>query len=51
MYGLSLVYAPATKSMIVMKLAALGLLYVAVLIVTREVGRGELQLIRRVLKR
>ncbi|HEY9233292.1 MAG TPA: oligosaccharide flippase family protein [Blastocatellia bacterium] len=50
-YGLSLVYAPATKMMIVMKLAALGLLYVAVLIVTREVGRGELQLIRRVLKR
>ena len=50
-YGLSLVYAPASKAMIVLKLAALGLVYVALLIASREVGRDELQLIRRVLKK
>ncbi|MFL6277052.1 MAG: lipopolysaccharide biosynthesis protein [Blastocatellia bacterium] len=50
-YALSLAYTPTSKAMIVIKLALLGLLYVAGLIASREVGRGELQLIQRVLKK
>jgi stage V sporulation protein B len=50
-YVLSLAYAPTSRALIVVKLAALGLLYVALLIASREVGRDELRLIQRVMKR
>ena len=50
-YALSLAYAPASKVLIVAKLAVLGLLYVVALIVSREVGRDELRLIRRVVQK
>ncbi|MFL6213478.1 MAG: lipopolysaccharide biosynthesis protein [Blastocatellia bacterium] len=50
-YALSLTYAPASKVLVIAKLAALGLLYIAGLIVSREVGRDELRLIERVVQK
>jgi stage V sporulation protein B len=50
-YALSLTYAPTSKVLVAVKLAALGLLYVAGLIASREVGRDELRLIQRVVKK
>jgi stage V sporulation protein B len=50
-YALSLAYTPASKVVIVVKLAVLCLLYVIVLIVSREVGRDELRLLQRVMKK
>jgi O-antigen/teichoic acid export membrane protein len=50
-YALSLVFVPASKPLIVAKLAVLGLLYIILLVVSREIGRNELALIRRVIKK
>ena len=50
-YALSLAYTPASKPLIMVKLAALGLFYIIVLIASREVGRDELRLLRRVMKK
>lgn len=50
-YALSLCYAPASKVMIVAKLAALGVLYIVLLIASREIGREELRLVQRVIKK
>src|SRR5205085_11573184 len=50
LYALSLAYAPASRALIVVKLAALCLLYVILLIASREVGRDELRLIQRVIR-
>lgn len=50
-YALSLAYAPGTKVMIVLKLAALCVVYAVALIASREIGRAELQLVRRVIKK
>ncbi len=50
-YALSFIYTPTSKVMIIVKLAALGLLYVVALVTSREVGRDELRLIQRVVKK
>jgi O-antigen/teichoic acid export membrane protein len=50
-YALALAYTPASKVMIVIKLAALCLAYVIGLMVSREIGIDELQLIRRMIKK
>lgn len=50
-YGLSLAYTPPSKGLMVVKLAALCLLYVIGLIASREVGSNELRLLERVMKK
>jgi stage V sporulation protein B len=50
-YALSLAYTPASKSLIVVKLAALCLLYVIALMASREIGGDELRLVQRVVKK
>jgi len=50
-YGLSLAYTPSSKGLVVVKLAALCLLYLIGLIASREVGGNELRLVQRVMKK
>jgi stage V sporulation protein B len=50
-YGLSLIYAPASKPLILVKLGALGLIYVIGLIASREIGSAELRLVQRVIRK
>ncbi|MEW6127389.1 MAG: oligosaccharide flippase family protein [Acidobacteriota bacterium] len=50
-YALSMVYSPASKILILVKLAILGLIYLAALLLSREVGREEVVLIKQVLKK
>lgn len=50
-YAASLGFATTSKMLIVVKLLALGLLYVAGLIVSRELGRDELSALQRILKK
>ncbi|MEN3332645.1 MAG: polysaccharide transporter, family, partial [Blastocatellia bacterium] len=50
-YALSLAYTPASKPLIVVKLAALCLLYVIALMASREIGGDELRLVQRVMKK
>ena len=48
-YAISLRFPPSSKLMIVAQLVALTFVYVAALIVTREIGRKDLTMIQRVL--
>jgi stage V sporulation protein B len=50
-YALSLAYTPASKPLVIAKLAVLGVLYIIVLVASREVGRDELRLLQRVMKK
>lgn len=50
-YALSLSFAPHSKVLILVKLAALGLIYLVALVVTRELGREDLASLKRVVRR
>ncbi|HJQ68010.1 MAG TPA: oligosaccharide flippase family protein [Blastocatellia bacterium] len=50
-YALSIFYAPSSKVLIVAQLVVLSILYLALLLFTRELGRADLAAIRRVLRR
>jgi O-antigen/teichoic acid export membrane protein len=49
-YGASLAFSSEAKFFIIVKLAALGILYLAALIVSRELGREDLRALKRVIK-
>jgi O-antigen/teichoic acid export membrane protein len=51
LYGLSVALTPATKLMILAQLALLALVYVALLLLTGELGRRDLEAIKKVIKR
>jgi stage V sporulation protein B len=50
-YALSLSFAPHSKVLILVKLVVLGLIYLAALVVTRELGREDLASLKRVVRR
>jgi O-antigen/teichoic acid export membrane protein len=49
-YGASLLFSPSSKLIIIAKLVALSVSYLVALIVCREVGRADLQMIIRVIR-
>lgn len=49
-YGASLLFSPSSRMMMVAKLVALTLIYVGVLVASREMARKDLRLIQRVVK-
>ena len=50
-YLLSLAYSPSNRVLILAKLAVLGLIYLAALLVSREIGRGDVADLKSVLKK
>jgi stage V sporulation protein B len=50
-YIASLGFSPSAKVFIIAKLAALGLLYVSALILSREIGRDDLAALKRIVKK
>jgi stage V sporulation protein B len=50
-YAVSLSFSTTSKILILVKLAALGLLYVIALVISRELGRGDLSALKRVMKK
>jgi O-antigen/teichoic acid export membrane protein len=50
-YAASLGFSTSSKILIVIKLAALGLLYVAALVLSRELGRDDVSALKRVIKK
>jgi stage V sporulation protein B len=51
LYVASLSFSPASKLMIVIKLALLGVLYIVALIVSREIGREDVAAVKRIVKK
>ncbi|HXU36188.1 MAG TPA: oligosaccharide flippase family protein [Blastocatellia bacterium] len=49
-YGASLLFFTSSKLLIIAKLVALSVLYLVALIISREVGRDDLRMIRRVIR-
>ena len=50
-YLMSLGYTPNSRALIVVKLAVISVAYIALLVACREVGREEMSLIRRILRK
>ncbi|MBI3654373.1 MAG: oligosaccharide flippase family protein [Acidobacteria bacterium] len=50
-YALSLSFSPAAKIWILIKLAVLGLVYVTALLVSREIGRDDVAILKRIIKK
>jgi hypothetical protein len=50
-YGASLLFAPASKVLVIAQLIALSVTYVMVLVLSGELGRSDLRLIARVARR
>jgi O-antigen/teichoic acid export membrane protein len=50
-YLASLLFTPTSRVLIVIKLAGLSLLYLVSLVVSKEVGRSELEMLKKVLKK
>lgn len=50
-YAASFAVIPTSRAMIVLKLAALSAIYFAGLLVSREIGRGDLEAVKKVIKK